>query len=344
MPHWAVLALRLQVGLVYVFAGIAKLQADWLLRAEPLATWLPARAGLPVVGSLLDERWLAFAASWGAAAFDLTLPFLLLWRRARPFAWAAAAVFHVATAALFEIGMFPWIMLGATLVFFTGAELRRMAARLRGSRRAPRQVVFAGTSRPLATLAAAALALFFAVQLLLPLRHWLYPGDVLWTEEGFRQSWRVMVVEKTGHVTFRVKPPGEATRSVFPSAYLTQLQELQMSYQPDMILELAHHIAHEYGPGTEVRAEALVSLNGRRSQALVDPAVDLAVQPSSLAHKGWLLPSPRHSEGSGHPAHVRACRQHDRDDPHPQCARSSPPNAEGTGSTSGPLALRVPHP
>ena len=47
VPIWVVWLLRFQVGMVYFFSGLAKVNGDWLLRGEPLATWLPARADLP---------------------------------------------------------------------------------------------------------------------------------------------------------------------------------------------------------------------------------------------------------------------------------------------------------
>ena len=139
------------------------------------------------------------------------------------------------------------------------------------------------------------LSLFFLLQLVVPLRHWLYPGNVLWTEEGFRFAWNVMLVEKTGHVTFTVREPSSGRElSVFPSDYLTAQQEKQMSFQPDMILEFAHYLAQKMQEkgwkDVAVYAEAYVSMNGRRSQLLIDPTVDLAKQSNSLWHKAWILP------------------------------------------------------
>ena len=76
-------------AVVYVFAGLAKLNSDWLVHALPLRLWLPARTDLPIVGRLLDERWTAYALSWAGAAFDCTVVALLLWRRTRVWAWLA---------------------------------------------------------------------------------------------------------------------------------------------------------------------------------------------------------------------------------------------------------------
>ena len=107
-----------QLGLVYVFAGLAKLNDDWLFHALPLGLWLPAHTGLPLVGPFLDVAVVAFAASWAGALFDLTIVGWLSWSRTRPFAYAAVVVFHGITAVLFPIGMFPWIMIASTLIFF----------------------------------------------------------------------------------------------------------------------------------------------------------------------------------------------------------------------------------
>ena len=119
VPVAALWALRVQLALVYVFAGVAKLNPDWLLHAQPLTIWLYNSADTPFIGAFVREQWLAYALSWAGVFFDLTIVGWLLWRRTRPYAFAALVVFHVSTAVLFPaIGMFPWIMIGATLVFF----------------------------------------------------------------------------------------------------------------------------------------------------------------------------------------------------------------------------------
>jgi vitamin K-dependent gamma-carboxylase len=129
VPFAAVVALRAQLGIVYFFAGLAKLQPDWLLRAEPLRTWLAARTDMPVVGPLLGHVEVAYAMSWAGAAFDLSVPFLLAWRRTRPLAYLAVVGFHLATGALFRIGMFPWVMIVLTPIFFEPDWPRRARRR-----------------------------------------------------------------------------------------------------------------------------------------------------------------------------------------------------------------------
>jgi hypothetical protein len=292
-PAWALIAIRLQVGLVYVFAGVAKLRADWLLDAQPLRLWLGAHREFPLLGPLFARPEVAHLMSWAGAAFDLSAPFLLLHPRTRPFAYAVVLGFHVLTGALFPIGMFPWIMAGSALIFFPPDWPRRLAARLGLRPRPP-----AGPDPALlGRLGLAALALHFAVQLLLPLRRHLYPGDVGWTEQGLRFAWHVMLVEKTGVVTYRVRDPASGrVWLVHPEDALTVQQAKQMAFQPDMILDYAHHLAADFAargvPGVEVRADAFVAYNGRPSARLIDPAVDLAREHDDLAPKPWILPAP----------------------------------------------------
>jgi hypothetical protein len=140
-------------------------------------------------------------------------------------------------------------------------------------------------------------ALYCALQIALPLRYLAYGGNVLWHEQGMRFSWRVMVRVKGGGTTFvvRDKSTGRVWH-VSPREYLTPLQEAEMSSQPDLILQLAHHIredleAQGFGP-LEIRAESRVTLNGRRSVALIDPTVDLTTIRDGLARADWILPAP----------------------------------------------------
>ncbi|WP_412060526.1 HTTM domain-containing protein [Rubrivirga sp. IMCC45206] len=300
VPRWAVDVVRLQLGIVYVFAGLAKLHPEWLLDAMPLRLWLPAHAHLPLVGPLLAEPATAVLFSWGGALYDLTVPFLLLWGRTRALAYAAVVGFHLTTALLFPIGMFPYIMILATLVFFPAETHERAVSQVRrwlGRGRAAFRQTTAHyrPSRRVGAVLAAVFAVHFAVQLVLPLRFLAYPGPLLWTEEGYRFSWRVMLIEKAGHATFEVRDP--ATGRAWEAAgyeHLTPNQEKMMATQPDMLLQFAHFLEEHYRSegiaDVEVRVRSRVTLNGRRSQLLVDPTVDLTEIDPGLGPKDWILP------------------------------------------------------
>ncbi len=333
-PAFWLYLFRFQVGVVYFYAGLAKAHGDWLVHAQPLRIWLGSKTDLPLVGALFRLPHAPLALSWAGFLFDAGVAWLLLARRTRPFAYGALLAFHAATRALFPIGMFPVIMSLAALVFFPPSWPRAFARRAAAFARpgpapaAPALAVSAvaapavsavaapavsAVAAPAPAAAAAApgrLALALAgaycvAQLALPLRFLAYGGDVRWHEQGMRFSWRVMVREKNGSVTFLVREPGSGrVWHVAPREYLTRLQEREMAGQPDLILQLAHHIRDDFarrGRGAvEVRVDALASLNGRRLAPLVDPGVDLAAVRDGLAPAPWITPRP-----PGPPPHTR---------------------------------------
>lgn len=290
LAHYALL--RAQLGIVYGFAGLAKLNGDWLLHALPLRIWLRQFWSVPLLGPVFAWPGSAYAMSWFGAAFDLGIALAISSRRLRPAAWCLAAVFHVTIGLLFPIGVFSFVMLAALTCFNEPGWPRRFL---------PVSVFTEVTSTradgPISSWFLAFSTVFLAVQLLVPARFLLYPGRVNWTEQGFRFAWRVMLIEKTGHVEFFVRASDPPLRLALDGRHeLTPLQLRMMSTQPDMIHQYAQHLAevvrHEYGVRgrVEVRADAWVAFNGRRSQRLLDPTVDLAREPRGVGAAPWILP------------------------------------------------------
>lgn len=300
-PAWCTYLLRFQVGVVYFHAGLAKCNADWLLHAQPLAIWLRARTSMPLLGPWFTHHEVAIAMSWAGFLYDTSIPFWLSWRRTRLPAYLVLIVFHGLTQALFPIGMFPSIMVLSALVFFPPEELERFGRTLtslwHGEPRRPRPVRTQPDGR-LSTAWLLAAALFCAGQALLPLRHFLYGGNVAWHEQGMRFAWKVMLREKNASVTYRVHDPDTGrTYEAFPHTYLTPRQQREFATQPDMILALAHHVAEHFQKAKGVRAPAVyadtwVSLNGRPKARLIDPNVDLTTVRDGLGRAPWILPAP----------------------------------------------------
>ena len=302
VPAWTINIFKLQLGIVYFFAGLAKLHPDWLLEAQPLRLWLPAKANLPLIGPLFSKLWVAYFFSWFGALYDLSIPFLLLYRKTRLLAYGAVVAFHVLTAILFPIGMFPYIMILSTLIFFPTPFHQKILALLRkGLSRLPFSISREETlpqkhyKTAASKLILPLLLLHFMVQLIFPFRFAAYPENLFWTEQGFRFSWRVMLMEKAGHITFYVrKPESGAKIEIDNRDFLTPLQEKMMATQPDMILQFAHFLAREYQQkginNPEVVADSYVSLNGRGSRRYIDPGTDLSKINDSFAPKSWLLP------------------------------------------------------
>jgi vitamin K-dependent gamma-carboxylase len=303
-------ALKFQIGLVYFFAGLAKFGSDWLIHAQPLNIWLSARTETPLIGPWLDNWWIALGMSWGGFLFDISIWAWLLWRPTRPWAYALVVFFHTLTGYFFLIGMFPIIMMTGATIFFADNWPEQLWHRI--TRKAP---PFSGRGyestvshcvgadvRPAQLsrafqISVSAWLVWATLMVAMPLRTHLYGGNVLWHEQGMRWSWRVMVREKNGAIDYRVVLPGEGRQQfVSPSRYLTTQQERETSGQPDLILQLAHHIAREYRAAghddVQVYVEALVSLNGRRPQLLIDPERDLTTVAPGPWPADWILPAP----------------------------------------------------
>ncbi len=289
------LVFRFQVAAVYFFAGLAKLNADWLLRAQPLDTWLAERASMPLVGPLLAQGSTAYLFSWAGLAFDLTIPLLLLLPRTRAWAFALVVSFHAATAALFPIGLFPWVMTLSAMLLLP-PDWPAGLARLRVARRhvtAVETTSASRMSRPLVGL----LAVHLALQALLPLRYHWSEGNANWTEAGFRFAWKVMLIDKRGHVDFTAwAQRGENLEriEIDPARHLTPLQVQVMTRRPDMLLQFAHHLQDSGLLGehdrVRVHAHTRVAFNGHPARAIVDPRLDLATIERTAALSTWVLP------------------------------------------------------
>ena len=286
MHVWAV---RVQLALVYAFAGLAKLHPDWLIDAMPLRLWLPARAEvLPLVGPLLAEPWVAHAASVAAAGFDLSIGLLLLWRWTYRFAWLAVIGFHLATYVLFpSIGLFPFVMMAASTVFLSPSWPRRF---LRRPARSPRPVA----DNRLGWVAVA-LAAWVAVQVALPLRHVVDAGDPRWTGVGYRFAWNVLAMEKAGSLVFRVSD-GQATWLDDGAHLFTEHQLTVAASDPTLVMQVAHAVGRYWedrqGGSIRVAADSFVSVNGGPPVQLMDPSVDLYALDAAAIELAVVPPAP----------------------------------------------------
>jgi hypothetical protein len=301
VPAWTLWLLRAQIGIVYFYAGLAKLSADWL-RGEPMRMWLSPLGDMPGFGFIFKGEWFIYLFVIGGLLLDLLIVPFLLWRRTRLYAFLAGVAFHVFNALMFPIGIFPWFMLGLTLIFFPPDLMRRLVRAFLPP--APRSLpdtkniadsITGENWSPKQKVVAALLALYLLAQVILPFRHYAYPGDVNWTEEGHKFSWHMKLRGKDATAVFTIShPPSGQSWAVDPAQYLTWKQLEKMPTQPEMILQFSHHLANEkrregYG-NVEVRAHVMASLNGRKPQLLIDPTIDLAKERISVLPTHWIMP------------------------------------------------------
>lgn len=277
VPVWTTLILKLQLVTVYFFGGIAKIKPDWLFEAQPLKIWLKARTDIPLLGRLFEYDITPFLFSWSGMLYDLTIPFLLWNKKSRPIAYFLVVVFHVLTYILFNIGMFPWLMIAGSLIFITANEwttiFKKLHINLKELSATTRTYTTHKIILPLACV-------FFFFQLVIPVRHFTLSDNVLWTENGLRFAWHVMIMEKNGFTEFTiVNNDTQKKFTAYPSQYLTKIQEKQMSFQPDMIWQFAQYLDEEFQKkglqNISIYVNSKVSLNGRTSQTYIDPKINL---------------------------------------------------------------------
>ncbi len=317
IPAWSVFILPFLMGVVYFFGGIAKLNPDWL-RGVPINFWVQARSDLPLIGPLLEHPWAPYFFSYGGLMLDLFIVPLLLMRRTRKWAFLFVLFFHTMNLALFSIGIFPFLSLALTAMFFPPDfprkvirwlegklalvarlkltwENRLARARDRHSKPEPPKLLWQENPRYRAAILTG-LALVALFHVIAPLRHHLFPGDVAWTEEGHRYAWRMMLRAKTGYGKFLVVNTQSAdTLQVDPRKELQGKQARKLLTHPDMILAYAHHLRdtyqEEWQAPVEVYADIMVRLNDDDYARMIDPDVDLArVEWKFFRPSPWILP------------------------------------------------------
>jgi hypothetical protein len=293
VPAWSLWLVRAQIAIPYFFGGFAKLNGDWLA-GNPIGPWLAKRSHFPVIGPFLERREAALFFAWGGALFDMLIVPLLFWKKTRLVACLMALFFHLMNDWIFSIGVFAWMMIGATILFLPPDWPRRIFRRSKKIRQA-QSPDLPLPPRRLRRLVLAGCSVWLLIQVALPLRHFLYPGDVGWTEEGHRFAWRMKLRDKIGETQFTLTDPvtGES-RAVNPADILPRWQRIRMATHPDMILQFSHYLADRYTlpgrPTMEVRCDSRCSLNGRPPSLLVDPNVNLAATRLSIRPASWIMP------------------------------------------------------
>ncbi len=299
IPIWTIDCIKILISIVYIYAGLAKINSDWLLKAMPLKIWLPSKYDIPIIGDyLLQQEWVHYLMSWSGMIYDLSIPFLLLYKKTRVFAFILVIIFHLFTAVLFPIGMFPYIMIVASLIFFDSKFHNKIIHLIKLTLSPLKKYNIEKVEKFKyfnSKLITSIVMIFLIIQIIFPFRFVLYPGNLFWNEEGYRFSWRVMLMEKMGYTTFKIVD-GVSNKYFYVDNkdFLTPFQEKQMSFQPDFIIEYAHFLGNHFTlqghKNIEVYADSFVALNGRRSKRFIDPNINLMKEKRSLKHYSWIIP------------------------------------------------------
>ena len=142
-------------------------------------------------------------------------------------------------------------------------------------------------------------AAFVAVQVMMPLRHFVIPGNANWTEEGHNYAWHMKLRDKSSvEASMHVRDPVTGAETVIdPRGYLEDHQVTPALTRPDLLAQLAQYVEADRrgadGRDLEVRMRVVVKLNDREPGLLVDPNVDLTtVGRPVMPGAGWILPVP----------------------------------------------------
>ncbi len=291
MPRWVWVAIVLQLFIVYTYAAVAKIYPDWFDASFPQLL-MSSKADYWFVGDFLQQRWVHYTMTWFGFLFDLLIIPLLLWKRTRVPAFLAAIFFHLFNSFIFHIGIFPYLALAFIIFFFPVKKVHKLFLGKRKQFYEAGEVIVPSYKKPLIIVS----IIWFALQIGLPLRHHFFEDNVLWTEEGHRLSWRMMLRTKGGNSTFKVVEKGTTdTIYVQKEDYLGRKQLGAISSKPDMIWQFSQRLKREYaaqGKDVQVFVDASVTVNGRPSMRFIDPKVDLANEKwHHFKHHTWILPS-----------------------------------------------------
>ncbi|MGX7668785.1 HTTM domain-containing protein [Flavobacterium pedocola] len=289
MPIWCSWVMMLQIAIVYFYATAAKFYPDWL-DGTFTKNLFASMDNAPALEAIFQQRWFYLFIAYAGILFDGLIIPALFFKKTRTIALLASLIFHLFNSITLKIGIFPYFALSFALFFYEPETIRRIFFRNKPIVTEVHVEKVSARTR----LTILFFSLYFLVQLVLPLRHWLIAGDVLWTEEGHRLSWRMMLRERDGVVLFRVLDKATGKELYYPfREQLTRKQLDGMADKPDMIWQMAQRIKSEFrakGKAVAVYADCNVSVNGKPYRKLIDPYVDLAAAKwDYFGHNDWIL-------------------------------------------------------
>lgn len=291
MPRWVKVVFIGQLWIVFTYAAIAKIYPAWLDTSVP-ALFMRAKSDYWLVGELLQQTWVHYGIAYFGIFFDLLIIPLLLYRKTRLFGFYLSLFFHLFNSFIFQVGIFPYMSIAFAFFFFTPESLIKTFKLKRPVFNDDIVVVPAYKK-----LGIFIFSTYLVVQFALPLRHWFFQDDVLWTEEGHRLSWRMMLRSRSGHLIYWVEDKATGERNNYPyQQMLSKKQRRSVKSKPDFIWQMAQRIKKleaEKGNDIAIYVNCKVKINDGSYYDFIDPEVDLASEQwQHFKHHDWILPSP----------------------------------------------------
>lgn len=288
MPRWCSVVMILQVSIVYAFAVVSKLYPQWL-DGSFIKLLLHNPNNPAYISGIFDKQWFHLTISWSGILFDLLIIPLLLWKPTRIIAFICSLIFHLFNAIVLQIGIFPFFALSFIVFFYPAAEIRQFFFRNKPA------ITITDSPNDRRSVFFYFFIPYLIIQIILLIRHYFIEGDVSWTEEGHRLSWRMMLRQKKGITTFRIVD-NQTKKSSFYNLEenLTPKQRRFATSKPDGIWQLSQRIKKEYnnkGHDISIFVDAAISVNGGAYQIYVDPKTDFSkVRWNYFCHNEWIHP------------------------------------------------------
>lgn len=297
MPQWVSVVFIFHIWIVFTYAAIAKIYPQWLDGSVP-ALFMKAKANYWLIGDWLQQQWVHYGIAYFGIAFDLFIIPMFLWKKTRKIAFGLSLFFHLFNSAVFQVGIFPYMSIAFSLFFFQPKTLIQL---FKLKRPVYNEVKYQYPS--LKNWGIAFFSIYFIIQLLLPLRHWVIKGPVLWTEEGHRLSWRMMLRTRSGQLVFWVKDKSTGEKKIYPYRQLVSSKQINsLKTKPDFMWQMAQRIKKmeaAQGRDVGVYVTSNIKINEGGYYPFIDPEVDLAaVKWKPFKHHEWILPPP---ENFAHP-------------------------------------------
>lgn len=286
MPQWCSWVMIAQIAILYFFATIAKFYPGWL--DGSFTRLLFVNNPFEVIKQIVEHPSFHLFIAYSGILFDLLIVPLLLIRKTRTMAFFAAIFFHLFNAIFLHIGIFPFFALSFTVFFYPPDFIRRIFFK--------RKPILEETEINYETKLTLLWFFipYFIIQLALPIRHWFIPHDVLWTEEGHRLSWRMMLRSRQAITHFRIID--KETDDLILYDYRKNLSDKQQNFvaaNPDGIWQMAQIIKKEFADKNQdvsIFVDSQVSINGGMYQQFIDPNVDFATAKwNYFGHDEWIL-------------------------------------------------------
>lgn len=291
MPHWISLVFIIQIAILYFYASIAKLYPDWL-DGTFTKNLLSSSNLFPHFKNIFSKPWFYLFIAYAGIFFDFLIVPFLLFKKTRTLALLASLIFHLFNATFLQIGVFPFFALSFSLFFYDPENIRSIFLK-----RKPKIEWSSNTENNFygKNIVLYIFLPFLIIQSLLPLRHYLIKGDVLWTEEGHRLSWRMMLRERSGYINIKIKDNN--TNEVFIYNYnkdLTPYQAKNLATKPDFIWQYCQRIKKEYAhKNISIYIDCKNSINRGEYKTLIDPKQDFTkAKWDYFFHNEWIILQP----------------------------------------------------